>query len=40
MANMERDVTRRTNGTCYGGSYVVIFSSFRSGFKVFFRTTT
>ena len=40
MAYMERDFTRSINGFCNGRCNVIIFSSFRSSFKVFSRTTT
>ena len=39
MAYMERDITRCFNGICNGCNNVIVFSSFRSGFKVYFRTT-
>jgi len=40
LANLERDFTRRFNGICNGSRYVIIFSSFRSDFKVLIRTFT
>ena len=40
MAYMERDFTGSINGFCNGCCNVIIFSSFRSGFKVFFGIIT
>ena len=40
MAYMERDFAGSINGICNGCGNVIIFSSFGSSFKVFFRTTT
>ena len=40
MANMERDFARSFNGICNGSCNVIVFSSFRSGFKIFLRTFT
>ena len=37
---MERNSTRCFNGICNGSFNVVIFSSIRSGFKIFFRIVT
>ena len=40
MANLERDITRCFNGICNGSFNVIIFSSFRSSFKIFLGTFT
>ena len=40
MANVERDIARCFNGICNGSCYVFVFSSFRSGFKIFLRIVT
>ena len=40
MAHMERNFTGSINGFCNGCRNVIIFSSFRSSFKVFSRTAT
>ena len=40
MAYLERNITRCFNGICNGGSNVIVFSAFRSGFKIFPRTIT
>ena len=40
MANMERDFTRCFDGFFDGSCNVIILSSFRSSFKIFFRTFT
>jgi len=40
MADMERDIAGRINGFCDGCCNVIVFSSVRSGFKVFFRNIT
>ena len=40
MAELERDFARCLNGICDGCSDVIVFLTFRPGFKVFLRTFT
>ena len=40
MANLERDIAGSLDGVCYGCCNVFVFSSSRSGFKIFLRTFT